>query len=217
MNDSIYIDSVFLDFNGVHILRGVHLEFEKNKVTGLLGRNGCGKSCLLRIVTGQLQPQSKYIKYQDKPLINLYKERGLINYLPQHHFHPKSVHLNRLLKIYGIDPDLFFNYYTFLWAYRSKPFSQLSGGEKRLVELSLILEAETKFSILDEPFSHIMPKYISFIKERIIEASSKKGILITDHLYENVLDISDHLYLMREGILKLIKDQDDLRVYGYIR
>ncbi len=217
MDNTIYIDSVFLDFGTVKVLRGINLEFKQNKVTGLLGRNGCGKSCLLRIITGQLKPQSKHLKYQEKVLINLYKEKGLINYAPQHEFHPKSIQLKALLRLYGIDPEFFFNQYSFLKPIYSAKLSQLSGGERRLIEVLLVLEADSKFTILDEPFMHIMPKYIDLVKERINTISSKKGILVTDHLYENILDVSDQLYLMRDGILKFINNKSDLQLHGYLR
>lgn len=216
MNDSIYIDSVFLNFNTVKVLRGINLVFKANKVTGLLGRNGCGKSCLLKIITGHLKPQSKYLKYQDKVLTDLYKIQGLINYAPQHEFHPKSIQLKTLLKLYGIKAAHFFNQYPFLEALYTEKMGHLSGGERRLIEVCLVLESDSKFTILDEPFMHIMPKYIDLVKERIVANSSRKGILVTDHLYENVLDISGSLYLMKGGILQVINNKVDLQQYGYI-
>lgn len=216
MNDSIYIDSVFLDFNTVKVLRGINLVFKANKVTGLLGRNGCGKSCLLKIITGQLNPQSKHLKYQEKVLTDLYKVKGLLNYAPQHELHPKSIRLKTLLKLYGIEAAYFFDQYPFLEALYYEKMGHLSGGERRLLDVFLVLEADTKFTILDEPFMHIMPKYIDLVKARIKALTIRKGILITDHLYENVLDIADPLYLMKDGILKVIKNKVDLQQYGYI-
>ena len=217
MKASIKIDSVFLEFNDIKILRGINLEFKANSVTGLLGRNGCGKSCLLKIITGQLKPQSKHIAYNDLQLMNLFKERGLINYLPQHEFHPKSVNLKKLLHIYEIEETIFFQQYPFLSKKSALIFSNLSGGERRIIEVLLVLESKSKFSILDEPFSHIMPKYINMVKTRVVELSARKGILITDHQYKNVVEISNDLYLMKNGVLKTIRNEADLQFHGYIR
>lgn len=217
MQESIKIDSVFLSFNNRPILRGVCLEFQANKVTGILGRNGCGKSCFLKIITGQLHPRSKYFNYNNKVLLHLYKEKGLINYLPQHPFHPKSISLKGLLHFYKIEAAGFLQNYPFLAPYMSTKLSHLSGGESRLIEVLLVLESDTKFSILDEPFSHIMPKHIELVKTRIKELAARKGILLTDHQYRNVLDISNPLFILKDGILRGIKEEEDLRYYQYIR
>lgn len=217
MNESIKIDSVFLSFGSKQVLRGVHLEFSDNKITGVLGRNGSGKSCLLKIITGQIQPQSKHIKYRDKKMGNLYKEKGLINYLPQHEFHPKNIVLREFLELYGIDQEYFLNEYQFLKKSLNSKFNSLSGGERRIIEVLLILESKSKFSILDEPFTHVMPKYIELIKERITKLKTHKGILVTDHQYQNVIEISDEIYLISEGIMRKIGAQEDLEFYGYIR
>ncbi|MCB0688817.1 MAG: ATP-binding cassette domain-containing protein [Saprospiraceae bacterium] len=216
MNQSIKVDSVYLSFGKRQILRGINLELVKNKVIGILGRNGSGKSCLLKIITGQLQADVKHIRYGDKVINNLYKEKGLINYLPQHEFHPKSIVLNNLLTLYGIDQDRFFVQYPFLKARWKSKFSSMSGGDRRLVEVLLVMESNSAFSILDEPFTYLMPKFIDLVKGRIKELKSKKGIVLTDHQYRNVLDISDRSFIISEGIIREIKASEDLKIYGYI-
>jgi len=217
MNNSIKIDSVFLNFKEHKVLRGVSLEFKKGHVIGLLGRNGSGKSCLLKIITGQLKAASKHISYGDNRLINLYKEKGLINYLPQHEFHPKSINLIGLLDYYSIEEESFFERYELLAKNKLDNFRQLSGGQRRLIEVLLVLESKSKFSILDEPFTHVMPIYIKMISKRITELKSKKGILLTDHQYQNVIDIADELFLMSEGQLNRVKSKEELKFYGYLR
>lgn len=217
MKESIKIDSVFLNFREHKVLRGISFEFYKNKVTGILGRNGCGKSCFLKIITGQLKPATKHLSYQGKLLDNLYKESGLINYLPQHEFHPKSIQVSKLIQLYGLELQGFITQYPFLEKNINLKFSDLSGGEKRILEVLLVMEADTKFTILDEPFSHIMPVHVQLVKDRIQALSVKKGILITDHQYQNVVEISDSLFLLKDGVFKIVKEEEDLRFNGYIR
>ena len=53
--------------------------------------------------------------------------------------------------------------------------------------------------MLDEPFSHVMPVYIETIKRLIVREKEKKGIIVTDHLYQNIIDISDSLYVINDG------------------
>jgi len=217
MKDSIKIDSVFLNFREHKVLRGVSFEFEKNKVTGILGRNGSGKSCFLKIITGELKPESKHLSYQNKRLLNLYKSAGLINYLPQHNFHPKSIQVKKLIQFYGLKVEKFIDQYPFFEKDHTSKFAHLSGGQKRILEVLLVLEANTKFTILDEPFSHIMPTHIQLVKDRILAKTAQKGILVTDHQYQNVVEVSDNLFLLKDGVLKPIKAEEDLRFNGYIR
>jgi lipopolysaccharide export system ATP-binding protein len=199
MRDQLKIDSVFLEFGEKKVLRGATLNWMTNQVKGILGRNGSGKSCFLKIVTGQIIPQFKYISYNEVQIEHVYKSKGLINYLPQHEFHPKSVRVNKLLDFYEIDKNQFIKNYTFIGDQIEKKFSELSGGTRRLLEVLLVLEADSKFTILDEPFSHIMPIHIDLVKESIQKMKKRKGILVTDHQYKNVLEISDELHLLKDG------------------
>lgn len=217
MREQITIDSVFLSFKSHEILRGVSLNLFKNQVTGILGKNGSGKSCLLKIITGQIKPQHKHIRFNSQPMSDLFKQNGLINYLPQHEFHPKSLTVHQLVKFYGINRQEFLGEYPFLKKYLDVYFSEISGGERRLIEVLLVLESNAKFSILDEPFSHIMPKYIELIKNRIKQLKKRKGILLTDHQYQNVLNVSDDLFIMTNGTIRKIVGIEDLKEYGYIR
>jgi ABC-type lipopolysaccharide export system ATPase subunit len=93
----------------------------------------------------------------------------------------------------------------------------LSGGEKRIIETYLILKSQSKFVLLDEPFSHIAPIYINTIIELIQEEKHEKGIIITDHMYKYVTEISDDLYLLKDGWNKKVKNLSELEFYKYAR
>src|SRR5690606_11781179 len=92
----------------------------------------------------------------------------------------------------------------------------LSGGELRYLEVKLILNLDSGFVLLDEPFNGISPIHIDIIKEMIIEKSRKKGIILTDHDYRNVLDVANRYYLLFDGGLKSIRSKEDLIEWGYI-
>lgn len=217
MRDQLKIDSVFLEFGENKILRGASLDWKTNQVKGILGRSGTGKSCFLKIVTGQINPQFKYISYNDIQIEHLYKSKGLINYLPQHEFHPKLTRVGKLLDFYKIDKNQFVKNYKFIGDQIEERFSELSGGGRRLLEVLLVLEADSKFTILDEPFSHIMPIHIELVKDSITKMKKRKGILITDHQYKNVLEVSDELHLLKDGRFKKINTELELKESGYIR
>ncbi|MEM6261392.1 MAG: ATP-binding cassette domain-containing protein [Bacteroidota bacterium] len=216
MKEVLKIDSVFLEFDNKQVLRGACLELAKHRITGLLGRNGSGKSCFMQVLTGQLASSHKHLTYNGRFVEDLFKQKGLANYLPQFSFHPKSATLKQLLYFYNIPTESFLERNPFLKPSIAQKFSHISGGEQRLIEVLLVLEADTTFSLLDEPFTYIMPKYVDLIKERIVALSSQKGFLITDHQYRHILELSDELYLMDQGRLQLVQEED-LQEYGYLK
>lgn len=216
MKNQLTIDSVFLDFGEQKILRGIHLNITEKEVVGILGRNGCGKSSFLKILIGFIQPQFKHISLNGTKIENLYQKKGLINYLSQHEFHPKHLTVKDLLTYYDIDKEHFYKNYSFLKEVYKRKFGKLSGGIKRLVEVLLVLESNSAYTILDEPFSHIMPIYIDLVKDVIERVKQRKSILITDHQYKNVMAISDKLFLLKSGILYSVTKEEDLREKGYI-
>jgi ABC-type lipopolysaccharide export system ATPase subunit len=98
----------------------------------------------------------------------------------------------------------------------NKKSSQLSGGERRLLEIMLIIHSKAKYILIDEPFNGIAPIYKDIIKNLIREQSKNKGFIITDHDYRNILDISTRIILMHDGGTKTIANQEELIRWGYI-
>ncbi len=216
MKHHLKIDSVFLKFKDKEILRGGYLEITNGEVVGILGRNGCGKSCFLKILIGHLQPQFCHIALNGLKVENLYSTKITINYLPQHEFHPKHLKVRDLVYYYDIDKVNFYNNYPFLKDFKDREFALLSGGMKRILEVLLLIESPAKFTILDEPFAHIMPIYVELVKEAIQRVKQRKGIIITDHQYRHILELSDKLHLLKEGIFHQIANKSELVEKGYI-
>ncbi len=95
----ILLDSVYLSFGTNEVLRGAYLRMKKGQVTGMLGRNGTGKSCLLKILTGQLRPENLYFGVDGVYTKDLYAVPGLINYLPQHTCPPHGLQPSKILSL----------------------------------------------------------------------------------------------------------------------
>lgn len=93
---------------------------------------------------------------------------------------------------------------------------ELSGGNIRILETYLILKSKTKFCILDEPFSHLSPKNVTVFTQIINEEKRNKGIILTDHLYNHIANISDDLYVIKDCSSYKVKNYNDLKKYGYI-
>lgn len=217
MIEKLEVDSVILAYNSKVILQDVYLKSEIGKVTGILGRNGCGKSSLLKIIYGEILNIDKSVRINGKTLLGSFRSPKDLQYLPQENFIPKNLRLKRVFKDFDLSYSEFFNLFPTYQNYFNTKVGNLSSGQTRLIELYIILKSKTKFCLLDEPFSHIMPKHVSEIQKLINREKVNKGIIITDHMYKNVLDISDELYLISNGKTHKIKELKELEHLGYLR
>ena len=217
MTNILEVDSVLLEFDLKRVLQNVYLKSETGKVTGLLGRNGTGKSCLMKILFGELIPRDKSIRINSKALVTSNRSPKDLRYLPQERFVPNSLTIKRIFNDFKLDfADLICNFPELEKFYKSKLIN-LSGGERRIIEIYTILVSETKFCMLDEPFSHVMPIHVDSIKKLILREKENKGIIVTDHLYKHIIDICDNLYVINNGKTYLTKSIDDLETLGYAR
>ena len=154
---TLKVDSVQLDFNGHKILQDVFLDCRQGEILGMLGRNGSGKSSLLKIIFGTLAPSYKYVSINGQFIHKGY-HNNRIAYLPQHNYLPDGIKISKLCKM--IVDEKRWNEFTALEIYinhSDKTASQLSGGELRQVETLMIIYSRADFILLDEPFTHISP------------------------------------------------------------
>ncbi|HEY9116067.1 MAG TPA: ABC transporter, partial [Bacteroidales bacterium] len=102
-----------------------------------------------------------------------------------------------------------------------KPFlkrksKELSGGEKRIIEIFLIIYSNAEYILIDEPFNGVAPVFKEEIKNLIKEQSKYKGFVVTDHDYRNILDIATKTVLLHDGGTKLLKDRNELKFWNYL-
>lgn len=216
MKHLLEVDSIILEFDSKRVLQDVFLKSETGKTTGILGRNGTGKSCLMNIIYGELQITSKSIRIDGKSIYDSFQNPDNLRYLPQFNFIPKSLKTKRIFKDFNLDFSQFIYYFPEFEKHFNSKVKTLSGGEARILEIYTILASKTKFCMLDEPFSQVMPVHIDKIKRIILEEKNNKGIIITDHLYEHIIEICDDIYVISNGKTYLTKNRNDLVNLGYI-
>lgn len=212
------IDNIELTFKEKRILNGIYLKAETTEITGILGSNGSGKTSLLNILFGNLEPKYKLIRVNNKAILKPLYLTKLVAYLPQHHFIPKALKLLTLFKLFKVSWDEFISHFETFGHYKSSKFGKLSGGERRLIETYIILKSDSKLILLDEPFSHLSPLNIEKIKRLILVEKQDKAIVVTDHMYKHILDLADTLYLIKNGNSKLIdnvRELEDLKYLNY--
>jgi ABC-type multidrug transport system ATPase subunit len=209
-------DGIQFGFDERQLLSGIYLKCEKGKVTGLLGRNGSGKSTLLKIVFGALTAETCSVRIDRVAILRPAFQTGQIAYLPQESFVPTDLPLSVILRLYKIEATRITNHFPELLPMLESPSSELSGGMLRLFEVLLILNCPAPFCFLDEPFTGLAPAIVERLENVIASEKIKKGILITDHLYRQVIDLSDDLYLLTNGKTYPIKNQEELIQRGYL-
>lgn len=203
----LHIDSVTKSFGSKKILQDIYLSCETGKITGLLGRNGEGKSTLLQIIFGTVKGDTQFIRFDHSILNTLFDRKNRITYLPQQSFLPKNTKVKSLISLFcdKKNAEELFSL-VLIQPFLNETAKNLSHGEKRLIEILLVIYSNSDFSLLDEPFYGLSPKFIEEVKFLIQQQSKRKGFIISDLQYHYVLSISNDIYLLSDTHLKLIKD-----------
>jgi lipopolysaccharide export system ATP-binding protein len=217
MQNILKADSIRKSFGDKQVLTDIFLKCQTGDIIGLLGRNGTGKTTLLKILFGTLYTDYKYISINGSVLDQPYKVKGSMSFLNQDNFLPKTMTVRKVLQLFDhhLDDSHFFDD-NVLSKVQNTKISNLSGGESRYLEIKIILNLDSKFVLLDEPFNGISPIHIDLVKEMIKSQASNKGIILTDHDYSNVLDVANKYMILFDGGLKTLMTKQDFIEWGYL-
>lgn len=195
------------------VVNDVSINFTQGEIVGLLGPNGAGKTTSFYMIVGLIKPFSGKIFLNDTEITNLpmYKRAQLgIAYLPQEAsvFRHLTVedNIKAILEFSGKSREeqreklesliSEFN----IQKVRKNAGNNLSGGERRRVEIARCLASDPKFILLDEPFAGVDPIAVEDIQNIVAKLKEKNiGIVITDHNVHETLSITDRAYLLYEG------------------
>lgn len=214
--DVLVAENIFLSIGEKDILNGATIRSEVGHITGLLGRNGAGKSTMLKAIQGTGKADECDVFVNGRKINSAYCINSLLNYLPQKPFLLPGIRVKSMLSHFGVSFRDIAVYFPELEDDLDKKISELSGGTERLWSVLTLLFAPTRFTLLDEPFSHIMPLHLEGLLAVMQSQKVRKGIIITDHLYKTLLDTADSLYLMKDGKSIFIKNRSDLVLHGYM-
>jgi len=213
------LHNISKSFGKKQIITDVSLTLKTGEVLGIFGRNGCGKSTLLKMIFGTEKANSVNISIDGKkfnPSKNIQNRQ--VAYLPQHSFLPKNLKIRDVIPIYFQEEkkqDAIF-YDSLIAKIAGKRIGELSLGQLRYFEVLLVGNLEHSFLMLDEPFSMIEPLYKGEIKNFLSKIKAEKGIIITDHYYEDVLDITSQNILIKDGFAQNIQNKEELRNFQYL-
>ncbi len=192
----------------------ISLSLSSGEIVGLLGANGAGKTTSFYMIVGLLKADSGNIELDGKDLTHApmhIRARAGIGYLPQEAsvFRKLSVE-NNITAILELRSGLtklerktllgeLLDEFS-LTPIRTTLGEQLSGGERRRLEIARALATQPSFILLDEPFAGVDPISVNDIKQEIRDLAQRNiGVLITDHQVRETLDICDRAYIVHEG------------------
>jgi len=200
-------------YNRRLVVKGINLEFASGQITGLLGRNGAGKTTSFQMVVGLIKPNKGSIFLDDLDISQYSTNRMAkigITYLPQENsiFLKTSVekNLKMVLELHNNnkkEQKLIINGFLDelgLTSLAKQSAHSLSGGERRKLEICRSLIINPKFLLLDEPFTGIDPLTIKELQKIMLKLKKQGiGIIISDHNVRDTLKIADRSYVIDQG------------------
>lgn len=214
---TLEVDSVQKRYDIQSILTDVYLKCETNDIIGLLGRNGSGKSTLLKIIFGIETADFKFVRIDGVVKTRTSDLFAEISYLSQDNFIPNHFTVAKAISL-TLEKSKIDAFYQdeAIQALITKKISHLSGGELRYLEIKLVLGSASKFVVLDEPYNGLSPLMVEKVNLLLQQHAAQKGIIITDHNYENVIAIATKLILMKEGKVHHLLNKRELIEKGYL-
>lgn len=216
--NTLQVNGLTKTFGAKLLLSNINIAISTNEIIAVFGRNGCGKSTMLKILFGTLKADRLHLtinnnEFDVKDIIPQQK----IAYLPQEPFLPKSLKVRDIIPLYykGDEQDKIF-YADGIHKITNTRAGSLSMGELRYFELLLIANLNHPFLMLDEPFSMVEPLYKEKIKSLLLKLRATKGILITDHYYKDVLAVSTKKFVLKDGTLTVVNNEAELAAQGYL-
>jgi urea transport system ATP-binding protein len=192
-------------YGGSHILRNLSFEVPAGKVTALLGRNGVGKTTLLKTLMGLVPAKTGRIAFEEKELTHAKpyeRARAGIGYVPQGReiFPRLSVQENLQMGAKRV-PDAVFAMFPVLKQMLGRRGGDLSGGQQQQLAIGRALAMKPRLLILDEPTEGIQPSIIKEIERaiRALAASGEMAILLVEQYYDFARSLADQYLVMERG------------------
>jgi urea transport system ATP-binding protein len=198
-------------YGGSHILRDVSFDVEPGKITVLLGRNGVGKTTLLKCLMGLIPAASGSLTFLGQDITGASSHRRAragIGYVPQGRdiFPRLTVHENLLMGLASRPrsekiPERIFELFPVLRDMLKRRGGDLSGGQQQQLAIGRALAMKPRLLILDEPTEGIQPSIIKDIERaiRLLASEGEMAILLVEQYYDFARSLADRYLLMERG------------------
>jgi len=201
----ITIENLSKGFKNKEVLKDINLKIYENSITGIIGRNGSGKTVLLKIISGLYFQDNGSIIYNEKYSLNndygiLIDSGFLDNETGYENLKTLALLRNKIsdndiidiIKWVGLNP------------FDKTKYKNYSTGMKQKLRIAQALMENPKVLILDEPFNGLDQKSVDYFRNELIKLKNEGvTIILTSHYKEDIEKLCDKVYEMNEGIMKL--------------
>jgi urea transport system ATP-binding protein len=205
----IRVENLEFSYGNVKALFGVSLEAAPGRITCVMGRNGVGKTTLMRNILGLLQPSGGKILFDGRDVTGLPSYRRVrlgMAFVPQgRQIFPRltveeNLRIGLASRRHDLPPEVF-DYFPVLGEMRRRMGGDLSGGQQQQLAIARALVTHPRLLVLDEPTEGIQPNIIQNIGRILRDLSTNKGmtILLVEQYLDFVRTYADHFFMMNRG------------------
>lgn len=209
------IKNLYKNYGEKQVLNNITLTVPRGKIIGLLGKNGTGKTTLIKLINGLLTPTEGEIIFEGEKIGPQSKLN--IAYLPERTYLDKRMTINETLKFFkefysNFDIDKAKDLLKKLNLDENQKIIKMSKGMQEKVQLVLVMSRKADLYILDEPLGGVDPATRDYILDTILTNFNEgASIIISTHLISDIERILDEVIFIDKGEIKLTSDADELR------
>ena len=202
-------------FGEKQILKNVNLTIPRGKIVGLLGKNGMGKSTLIKLINDLLTITSGQILINGQPIG--VESKKIISYLPERTYLDKSMTVKKIVQYFAdfyedFDSEKAYKLLSDLGLDPNQKLAKMSKGMQEKVQLSLVMSRKADLYILDEPLGGVDPATRDYILDTILSNFNEgASVIISTHLISDIERILDNVVFINDGEIVLTADADELR------
>jgi len=210
--ECIHVDK---NYGNKKILKDINLTIPRGKIIGLLGKNGTGKSTLIKLINDLLTPTNGQVLINGKPVG--VESKKIISYLPERTYLDKSMTVSQIIKYF----EDFYDNFDSKKAKKlikdldldiNQKLSKMSKGMQEKVQLVLVMSRKAELYILDEPLGGVDPATRDYILDTILTNFNEgSSVIISTHLISDIERILDEVIFIDKGKIVLTSSSDELR------
>lgn len=208
-------NNLFKEFDNKKILCNINLTIPRGKIIGLLGKNGMGKTTLIKLMNDLLTPTSGEILINgEKPGVN---SKKIISYLPERTYLDKSMTISQILTYFSefyenFNKEKAIKLLKDLDLDINSKISKMSKGMQEKLQLILVMSRDAELYILDEPLGGVDPATRDYILDTILSNFNEgASVIISTHLISDIERILDEVIFIDKGKIILTSPADELR------
>ena len=215
MDNLIEFKNVYKNFGDKQVLKDVNFTIKSNKIIGLIGQNGSGKTTIFKLINDLLTPTSGEILVCGNPIGVESKKQ--ISYLPERTYFDKYTSIEDALVFFetfydDFDRNKAEQLLKDLDIDKSQSMEKMSKGMKEKIQLAIVMSRHTKLYILDEPLGGVDPATRDYILDTILKNFEDDAtLLISTHMIADIEKILDDVIILEKGQIVLFENADELR------